>query len=102
VRRPRARAADGSGEVALPSYELFSCTEVLGRMALERMPAGPSTRYGHGLEPVGEQVAATAASMSRSAVSRRFVPPPSRSLDVTWPILAVIEGSVVPTRRSAG
>jgi putative transposase len=60
--------------VRLPSYELFSGTEVLGRMAMERMLAGLSTRrYGHGLEPVGEQVAAEAASTSRSAVSRRFV-----------------------------
>jgi transposase-like protein len=74
VRRPRVRAADGSGELRLPSYELFSDTDVLGRMALERMLAGLSTRrYAHGLEPVGEQVQATAASTSRSAVSRRFV-----------------------------
>jgi putative transposase len=74
VRRPRVRAADGSGEVHLPSYELFSGAEVLGRMAMERMLAGLSTRrYRHGLEPVGEQVAAEAAATSRSAVSRRFV-----------------------------
>jgi putative transposase len=74
VRRPRVRAVDGTGEVALPSYELFSSTEVLGRMALERMLAGLSTRrYGHGLEPVGERVDAKAAATSRSAVSRRFV-----------------------------
>jgi len=74
VRRPRVRAADGSGEVAVPSYQLFAGTEVLGRMALERMLAGLSTRrYRHGLEPVGEQVAAEAAATSRSAVSRRFV-----------------------------
>jgi putative transposase len=74
VRRPRVRAADGSGEVRVPSYELFAGTEVLGRMALERMLAGLSTRrYGHGLEPVGAQVAAEASGTSRSAVSRRFV-----------------------------
>src|SRR5438105_12128645 len=60
VRRPRVRAADGDGEVRLPSYEMFSSTEVLGRMALERMLAGLSTRrYGHGLEPVGDQVQAS-------------------------------------------
>jgi hypothetical protein len=71
VRRPRVRAADGTGEVASPSYELFSSTEVLGRMALERMLAGLSTRrYRHGLEPVGEKVQTQAASTSRSAVSR--------------------------------
>ena len=74
VRRPRVRAADGSGEVALPSYELFSSSQLLSRMALERMLAGLSTRrYGHGLEPVGELVEAKAASTSRSAISRRFV-----------------------------
>jgi hypothetical protein len=48
------RAADGSGELAVASYELFSDTEVLGRMALERMLAGLSTRrYPVALEPVG-------------------------------------------------
>jgi len=74
VQRPRVRAADGSGEVAVPAYELFSSTEVLGRMAMERMLAGLSTRrYGAGLEPVGEQVTASATATSRSAVSRKFV-----------------------------
>jgi transposase-like protein len=74
ITRPRVRAVDGSGEVAVPAYELFSQTEVLGRMALERMLAGLSTRrYGHGLEPVGETVTQWSTSPSRSAVSRRFV-----------------------------
>ena len=44
VQRPRMRAADGSGEVPVPAYELFRSTEVLGRMAMERMLAGLSTR----------------------------------------------------------
>jgi putative transposase len=35
VARPRMRATDGSGELAVATYELFSGTEVLGRMALE-------------------------------------------------------------------
>ena len=39
VARPRMRAADGSGELAVASDELFSRTEVLGRMAMERMLA---------------------------------------------------------------
>jgi transposase-like protein len=74
VARPRVRAADGSGELPVASYELFSSTEVLGRMALERMLAGLSTRrYGAGLEPVGEQVEQAATGTSRSAVSRKFV-----------------------------
>ncbi len=50
------------GELAVPSYALFSGTEVLGKMAMKRMLAGRSTRrYGVGLEPVGEQVAAARA-----------------------------------------
>lgn len=74
VSRPRVRSADGSAELPVPSYELFSSTEVLGRMALERMLGGlPTRRYGLGLEPVGEQVSQTATSTSKSAVSRRFV-----------------------------
>src|SRR3954470_4564511 len=34
VSRPRVRAADGSGEVPVPAYEVFSSTELLGRMAV--------------------------------------------------------------------
>ena len=74
VTRPRVRAADGSGELRLPSYDLFSATEILGQLALEKMLAGLSSRrYSAGLEPAGQAVEAQAASTSRSAVSRRFV-----------------------------
>lgn len=74
VRRPRVRTADGTAEVVVPAYELFSSTEVLSEMALERMMAKLSTRrYGVGLEPVGAKVEAAARSTSKSAVSRRFV-----------------------------
>jgi len=74
VTRPRMRATDGSGELPVESYELFSRTEVLGRMAMARMLAGLSTRrYPVGLEPVGQRVEASARSTSTSAVSRRFV-----------------------------
>jgi len=74
VVRPRVRACDGSGELPVPAYDLFSSTELLGRMAMEKMLAGLSTRrYPLGLEPVGQQVEAQARSTSKSAVSRRFV-----------------------------
>ncbi len=74
MRRPRVRATDGSGEVSVPAYELFNGTELLGRMAMERMLAGVSTRrYPTALEPVGQSVAAESKSTSRSAVSRKFV-----------------------------
>jgi transposase-like protein len=74
VRRPRVRATDGSGELAVPAYEHFSSTEVLGRMAMEKMLAKLSTRrYPIGLEPVGQAVETRSSGKSRSAVSRRFV-----------------------------
>jgi len=74
VSRPRMRATDGSGELSVSSYELFSQTEVLGRMAMERMLAGLSTRrYPVGLEPVGSRTEQAATATSKSAVSRRFV-----------------------------
>ena len=74
VTRPRVRAADGSGELPVPSYELFTSTEILGTIAMEKMLAGLSTRrYAVGLEPVGQQVSETSSATSKSAVSRRFV-----------------------------
>jgi putative transposase len=74
VRRPRVRAADGSAELPVPAYEVFTGTELLGRMALERMLAGVSARrYPVALEPVGRGVDAQARSTSKSAVSRKFV-----------------------------
>ena len=74
IEHPRVRAADGSSELAVPAYELFSQTELLGAMALERMLAGLSTRrYRVGLEPLGAEVESRASATSRSAVSRKFV-----------------------------
>ncbi len=74
VTRPRVRASDGSGEVAVESYELFNSTELLGKMAMERMLGGLSTRrYGVGLEPVGAAVKEASKATSKSAVSRKFV-----------------------------
>ena len=60
--------------MAVASYELFSSTEILGRLAMEKMLAGLSTRrYPVGLEPVGVQITEKATATSKSAVSRRFV-----------------------------
>ena len=74
VRRPRVRTADGSAELPVPAYEVFTGTELLGRMALERMLAGVSARrYPVALEPVGRGVDDQARSTSKSAVSRKFV-----------------------------
>ena len=47
---------------------------MLGRLAVERMLAGLSSRrYERGLEPAGQQVEQAASATSKSAVSRRFV-----------------------------
>jgi putative transposase len=57
VRRPRVRTADGSREVALPTYQAFAATDLLDQLAVERMLAKLSTRrYRVGLEPVGSSV----------------------------------------------
>jgi transposase-like protein len=74
ISRPRVRTADGTGELPVSAYELFSSTELLGRMAMERMLAGVSTRaYPVALEPVGQDVSEQSKSTSKSAVSRKFV-----------------------------
>ncbi len=74
VRRPRVRTADGEAEVPLSTYEHFADRDPLGRVVLERMLAGVSTRrYRRTQEPVGEQVEVKARSTSKSAVSRTFV-----------------------------
>jgi transposase-like protein len=72
VQRPRAVRSDG-GEVVLDTYKVFSSTDLLTQVALERMLAGVATRR-HGLvaEPIGADLEAKARSGSRSAVSRRF------------------------------
>src|SRR4029450_2450266 len=74
VTRPRVRATDGSGELRLPSYNLFSSTEILGQMVLEKMLAGLSSRrYCAGLEPAGQAVEEAAAATWKWAGSRRAV-----------------------------
>ena len=53
----------------MAAYQLFSQTEVLGRLALERMLGGLSTRrYPLGLEPVGSQ----AEQAASGPASRRY------------------------------
>jgi putative transposase len=74
VDRPRARAADGSGEVALATYAHFADRDALTGVVMERMLAGVSTRrYARTQDPVGSDVEQTSRSTSKSAVSRTFV-----------------------------
>ena len=74
IARPRVRAVDGSGEVPVPAYELFSSTELLGGWRWSG--CWPGCRRGvtrSALEPVGEQVGEGSTATSKSAVSRKFV-----------------------------
>jgi transposase-like protein len=73
VSRPRAVRTDDGGEIGLDTYAVFSSTDLLTQVALERMLAGVATRR-HGLvgEPVGEALEARSRSVSKSAISRRF------------------------------
>jgi putative transposase len=74
VRRPRARTADGEHEVPLGTYEYFADRDPLTRVVLEQMLAGVSTRrFARTREPVGEKVAVSERSASKSAVSREFI-----------------------------
>ena len=68
------RSADGTAELALPTWQALASTELLDQLAVERMLAKLSTRrYHHGLEPVGSRAEQASSGTSRSAVSRRFV-----------------------------
>src|SRR5215210_3487320 len=74
VARPRVRATDGSGEVALQTYRHFADRDPLTALVLEQMLAGVSTRrFARTREPVGEAVTEAERSTSKSAVSREFV-----------------------------
>ena len=69
VRRLRARGA--AGELALPSFVFAADRDPLDRHTLEAIACGVSTRkYARSLEPLFE---AEERSISKSAVSRRFV-----------------------------
>ncbi len=74
VDRPRVRATDGTGEVAMSTYAHFADRDPLTKVVLEQMLAGVSTRrFTRTREPVGEAVAGAERSVSKSAVSREFV-----------------------------
>jgi putative transposase len=109
VERPRVRSADGSEEVALETYRQFAARDALGRVALERMLAGVSTRrYGRTQEPVGAEVEQAARSTSKSAISREFVSRTrqtlaelmSRRLDDVRLAVLMIDGIVLKERTN--
>lgn len=76
VRRPRARTREGR-ELALRTYAHFAADDLLSERTVETMLAGLSTRrHRRALEPTGTED----RSVSKSAVSRRFVERTRRSL----------------------
>jgi transposase-like protein len=86
VRRPRVRTADGEGEVTLETYENFAGRDQLGRLALERILAGVSTRkYRRVQEPVGDGTVGRERSTSKSSVSRAFV---QRTREALWHLMS--------------
>lgn len=74
VDRPRVRAADGSGEIALCTYERFRDEDPFTEVIMQRMLAGVSSRrYRRTGEPVGNKIERKAKATSKSAISRRFI-----------------------------
>jgi transposase-like protein len=82
IRRPRVRASDGSGEVPLASFGVFSQGDLLNATVMERMLAGVATRsFERVADPIGERARAKARCTSKSTVSRRFVTGTKKALD---------------------
>lgn len=74
VDKPRVRATDGTGEIALETWAALATRELLDRHTLVSMLAGVSTRsYAGVLEPAGPAIDDATTSIARSSVSRRFV-----------------------------
>jgi putative transposase len=73
TERPRGRTTEGT-EIELDTWKLFSSKDLLEQLVVERMLAGVATRrHADVAEPVGEDIEARSRSMSKSAISRRFV-----------------------------
>ncbi len=71
VERPRGRFTDDRGEIDLATWATFASDDLLRQVVVERMLAGVATRrHVDVAEPVGT---VKDRSMSKSAVSRRFV-----------------------------
>src|SRR3954452_16318604 len=71
VGKPRLRAADGSGEVRLDTWDAVQAVDLLSEHMVAAVLAGVSTRtYPHALEAVGD---VAARPTGKSTVSARFV-----------------------------
>jgi len=73
TERPRGRSTEGT-EIELDTWKVFSSTDLLNSLVVERMLAGVATRRHIDVaEPVGTDLDARSKSTSKSAISRRFI-----------------------------
>ena len=74
VRRPRGRTVADNTEIGSETWDTFADDDLLSQTIVERMLAGVATRRHVSVgDPVGVQLHAAQRSMSKSAVSRRFI-----------------------------
>ena len=73
TERPRGRSSAGE-EIGLDTWKAFSSADLLNSLVVERMLAGVATRrHADVAEPIGAELEERSKSMSKSAISRRFV-----------------------------
>ena len=73
TERPRGRTTEGT-EVELDTWRAFSSKDLLSSLVVERMLAGVAARrHVDVAEPVGTDLDERSSSLSKSAISRRFV-----------------------------
>ena len=88
IRRPRVRS--GRQEVPLPTFQTMAQTDPLRRRTVEQLLVGVSTRgYARSLEPLPADI--PSRSVSKSAVSRRFVAKASQL--AAWQATPLDDGS---------
>lgn len=81
TERPRGRSSEGT-EIELDTWKAFSSADLLDSLVVERMLAGVATRrHGDVAEPLGAELEERSKSMSKSAVSRRFVAATTKAMD---------------------
>ena len=80
TERPRGRSSTGE-EIGLDTWKAFSSADLLNSLVVERMLAGVATRRHYDVaEPVGAELEERSKSMSKSAISRRFVAATTRAM----------------------
>jgi putative transposase len=73
TKRPRGRTIEDT-EIELDTWKVFSSVDLLNSLVVERMLAGVATRrHADVAEPVGADIEARSRSVSKSAISRRFI-----------------------------